>query len=178
MADRQSNQQPEHLTEEQLQDVLLGEGLAAGIAHLAVCAVCSSRRDTFASTLREFNQASLAWSQARSYTLPALSPLSRRPLSRLLPAAGWAFVATLLVLVALLFAHPVPHARQAALEAPPAAQTVTPDPQVAADNVLLAQIDSALEQPEPPTAALFEHPAISNHSAAQPETQVQSTSVR
>ena len=161
-----------HLEGSQFEDVLLGEAAPAAVAHLATCAACRSRVDAFAETLADFNQASLAWASA----LPASSraPLQRigilpRPQRPALsagfrPAAAWATVGgAVLVLGATLLTHGtrlthgVPSAKADHRQAASA-----PDRQVqiAADDALLADIDSALDQPDSAPTLLFSQPEI------------------
>ena len=168
----------EHLTDEQLEDVLLDDAGPEALAHLAACAFCRAQNDVFVSSVQSFNQASLAWSQAKPQARSNALPLTPSgTVSRSFPAAAWAFAATLLVLVALLLVHAVPHAHTPAQQAqqagPNGQHPASADPQIAADNVLLADIDSALDQPDPQPDVLpsaFSPSDLFGHPAAQPGT--------
>ena len=51
-----------HLSEEALDDVLIGLGSAESQAHLEVCADCRAQVRTFLGDVALFNAASMAWS--------------------------------------------------------------------------------------------------------------------
>ena len=148
----------QHLSDDQLEDLLLGEADAAAADHSAACPLCYGKLQSFATLVADFNQSSLAWSQARSAQRPQVLASPARAPRRLFTTPAYAFAATFLVLVTILFGrfspHPAAHPQQLAQPAEltasqPPAQHAGPDPQIAADNNLLAQIDSALEQPDP-----------------------------
>ena len=54
-----------HLSEEALDDVLIGLGSAESEAHLAVCPECRAEVETFRGDVALFNAASVAWSESR-----------------------------------------------------------------------------------------------------------------
>jgi hypothetical protein len=54
-----------HLSEEAINDVLIGLGSLESEAHLALCSTCRGKLKEFRSEMLNFNQASLAWSEAR-----------------------------------------------------------------------------------------------------------------
>src|SRR4051812_2139287 len=87
-----------HLSEEALDDVLIGIGTAEAQAHLAVCAECRAQVATFRGDMGLFNAASRAWSESRR-SRPLLSEARRQP--RLHAAfIGWAVTAAALVFMA------------------------------------------------------------------------------
>ncbi len=159
----------QHLTEDQLEDLLLGEethGAADHLAaHLAGCPHCRARQDVFLASLDSFNQATQDWAQARSNSLPLHPAAATAGLFR---SPSWAMAAALLFFTLLLSYvgfHPRATPEQARQAAPAIQQLGTSDShsasdnQIASDNVLLADIDAALGQPEPAVSVLFGQPA-------------------
>ena len=71
-----------HLTEEALDDILIGLGSPASHAHLAQCPECSARVDAFRFSMDSLNQASLAWVQAQPVRT---APRSRAPAANFCP---------------------------------------------------------------------------------------------
>lgn len=130
-----------HLTNEALDDVLIGLGSPASLAHLARCPECRARVEAFQSSIEVFNQASLAFCEAQ--------PLKATPASRPAPRyftrpvlAAWA-TAVLLILVSPVAWHLFkPHPVQG-----PAIATVEQDSetQIADDNELMRQVNAAIE---------------------------------
>ena len=175
---RTNPNRPIHLSDDQLDDLLLGEAAPVAAAHLAACPLCQARTASFTSTLAHFNQSSLDWAEASSSGIrrPA-SPQGERARSgerRLFPAYAWAFAAAMLLLAALLVFHsavqrPVQTGRavqpDVMVQAPAA-----PDPQLAADNMLLTNIDTALNQPDPMPFALNSEPALDAVPTASSES--------
>ena len=109
-----------HLTEEALNDLLLGMAAPASEAHLAVCAGCRARVEEFQSGMRQFNEASLAWSEARA---ASSRPAIVRPPSRLVFAgAGLALAAAVLLALGVpVWKHsqsPVDHSSPAMVQSP------------------------------------------------------------
>ena len=151
-----------HLSDDQLEDLLLGESAPDAVAHLAGCSLCSARRGTFTSSLADFNQATLGWAEARNKAMhsPAQARETRNGTVRFLPAYAWAFAAALLLVAAMLFLRPASHGPvEIGYAAQPAAvleTTAAADPQIAADNLLMVNIDTALNQPDPMPFAI--HP--------------------
>jgi hypothetical protein len=88
-----------HLTEDELDEVLISDGDTHGTlsdasrAHLAGCDACQARLEAFTTSLAHFNQASMAWSEARSNTVTRdLSDVAAR-------RSGWQVPNTLLATV-------------------------------------------------------------------------------
>ena len=166
---------PTHLSDDQLEDLLLGEPAPEAAAHLNVCPLCQSKSEAFTSTLAHFNQATLDWAEAfgashaalttRPATVPrAFEPSPRAAGGRFFPAYAWAFAVAIVLLAAMLFLRPAPTTpiQTARTPQPDAAlrPSATPDPQIAADNMLLANIDTALNQPDPAPSVLNLEPAL------------------
>lgn len=137
-----------HLSEEAMNDVLIGLGSPESEAHAAACAECRAQLESFHAEMHLFNETSLAWSEARSATLGALEP-PKKHASMWVPAS-WAFAAALLLAVGIpVWMHnhgPVKHQEQAAA-APAAARQDTAE-QIAEDNELLRSVDMALSSSE------------------------------
>jgi hypothetical protein len=59
-----------HLSEEQIDEQLLGELGSAAAAHLAVCLTCTARVAEAAEPIADFRDVTMAWSERRSATMP------------------------------------------------------------------------------------------------------------
>jgi hypothetical protein len=64
-----------HLTEDQIDDALIGDLGAPAAAHLKACAACAARMAEAEMPLASFKTVSTAWSERRSATMPAIAPL-------------------------------------------------------------------------------------------------------
>lgn len=130
-----------HLTDEALDDVLIGMGSFASEAHLGRCPQCRSRIETFREDVTLFNGASMAWSEARTGQ-PVASP--RHPQYRIRFAfIGWSGLAALLLITAVAIWHhsvvsPPNHVN--IVESRPADS----EAQIAQDNQLLEDINAAI----------------------------------
>jgi anti-sigma factor RsiW len=136
-----------HLTDEALDDVLIGLGSLASHAHLAQCPQCRARVETFQSSVDLFNQATLGFSEARpALARPITQPVKARRFFARPAFATWAAAAALLVLGGpaawhIFAPHPV-HAPAVATQSHDSEQ------QIAEDNELLRQINAALAAPD------------------------------
>jgi hypothetical protein len=90
-----------HLSEEQIEDHLIGDLDGVAAAHLAECTECSVRVADAAQPLVSFRQFSSAWSERRSATMPL--PAVEADLLVWQRRAGWAMAACVL-LVGVSFA--------------------------------------------------------------------------
>lgn len=139
------HQATNHLTDEALDDVLIGLGSVSSLAHLDQCAECRARVEAFRSSVSLFNQASFAWSEAQPVRKqPATLP--RHRFFTVPVVAAWAAAAILLVLASPAVWHIfAPHPVQA-----PAIATTTADyeTQIAEDNELLKAVNAAIEPNE------------------------------
>jgi hypothetical protein len=129
-----------HLSEEALDDVLIGLGSAESHAHLEVCAECRSQVKTFLGDVALFNAASMAWSKSRLPRPPATEPRGVRLHAAFL---GWAATAVALLVMALGVWH---HRTETA---PKQANTAHSQPadseaQIAQDNQLLQAVNAAI----------------------------------
>ena len=63
------NMATRHLTDDELDELLMGLGSKEAHAHLASCAACRTQVQEFQSIVTAFNEASLEWSEAKSNTI-------------------------------------------------------------------------------------------------------------
>lgn len=152
-----------HLTDEELDDLLMGVAEPELQTHCAACVLCSSRIATVSDSIQCYNRASMAWSEARSHTFTRdLS--AHRTTWRLTASAGRSLAATLILGVVAslttgtyLFSG---HTVEAGLdtETLPAARAFAPEgraQQIARDNAMLQAIDAELTEPASAPAGLF-----------------------
>lgn len=135
-----------HLSDEALNDVLIGLSSTAADAHLAVCPHCRGQLDVFRSEMQLFNQTSLAWGEARSAKTarPATIPKVRKAI---LAPAGLAIAAMILLAIGLpVWNHHHRSTRDYAVAPAPAQQDSAE--QIAQDNELLRSVDMALSTNE------------------------------
>ena len=167
---RPNNSAGSHLSDDDLDEILLGIAAAEATSHLTDCNVCAERFDTFQAELKSqmaaFNEASLAWSEARSKSI-SRDLTHHKATSRLtLPKMWSAAVAT--VLVAALGLHAKLDRRPASLEASnaTASETVSGSSdaihpkhdqyELASDNAMLAAIDSEMGTPRPTQFGIYQ----------------------
>jgi len=149
----------QHLSEDDLDEVLMGFGSAAASAHLAVCEPCEQRLSAFQTQMAQFNQASLAWSEARSNTI-SRDLSTHKPTPRLTLSAAWSSAAAFALVLAFGVTAGLQHA-PATLEAANASTAqagAAPDPQheIDSDNAMLQAIDSEIATPQPTRFGLYE----------------------
>ena len=130
-----------HLSEDQIDDLLIGDLAAEPTAHLAGCEPCQTRVADAQAPIASFKAVSLAWSERRSATLPpqfvrTASPAWHRH-------AAWAATASAVLLVGIA----VPMAKQAARSTPVAA-TAPLAKSSAQSGVVTASVQPAV-QPQP-----------------------------
>lgn len=141
-----------HLSEEALNDVLIGMGPAESEAHLARCAQCRAKVEEFTGDVRLFNAATMAWSEARGArqaqagrvaSMASPAPVRRMPFA----LAGSAAASILAIVVALSVGH------REGWFAPPGNSNHTiaiPDrqAQIAQDNALMEAVSAAISPQE------------------------------
>jgi hypothetical protein len=162
---------PTHLSEEALDDVLIGLGTAESHAHLAVCAECRAQVAMVRGDIALFNVASMAWSQSRrSRPLPSDS----RHHPRLRAAfVGWAVTAAALVwmAVAIWLHHPAAPPNNAhVVESLP----VDSEAQIELDNQLLQAVNAAISPEE--ASPIEEYQIVESlhpHTKARSKTRMQ-----
>jgi len=133
-----------HLSEEALDDVLIGLGSPESHSHLEVCAECRAQVKMFLGDVALFNAASMEWSRNR---LPQAGASQPRRVRMHAAFAGWAITAAAVLVLALGVLHQRPET------APTQANTVQPQPvnseaQIAQDNQLLQAVNAAIGQDE------------------------------
>ena len=139
--------QSAHLSEESINDLLIGLGSPESEAHLAACSECRRQVQEFHADVKAFNQTTLAWSEAR----PAgdlREGLGARAWRAMVSPPGWAFAAVLLLALGYTvgnhFNSPS-SSGNASVAAPTPADT---DAQIAQDNELLRSVNVALNETE------------------------------
>ena len=135
-----------HLSEEAMNDVLIGLGSPESEAHLAACPACRTQIEVFRSEMQLFNQTSLAWSQTRSAAIPGPA-ISQKERIRLFVPVGLALAAALLMAIGLLVWNHNPGANQKYAVAPTPSQQDY-EAQIASDNELMRSVDMALNAGE------------------------------
>lgn len=132
-----------HLSDEVLDDILIGLGSSAAESHLAECPLCRGKVEDFRSGLDKFNQTTLAWSEARSNAMGQVQ--IRRRLLRFPFIMGWALAAAVLLTIAIPVwrgdGHSWSNPNIAKVAPPQDSQT-----QIAEDNELLKAVNSAIDQ--------------------------------
>jgi len=135
-----------HLSEEALDDVLIGLGSEDSEIHLSGCAECRARITAFQGDLSLFNSASLGWSGSKTLRFPQPEP--RGTGFRIRAAfVSWAAVAVALLVMAVVIGRhvPVTPPNHANIQA---AQPVDSEAQIAQDNQLLQAVNAAISPDE------------------------------
>jgi hypothetical protein len=148
----------QHLSEEELDDVLIGTGSAESEMHLASCERCRAQIAPFQASVAIFNQGSLDWAQAKSNTVTRDLSKARLSATRTHPIAWGTGVAMVL---AVGFAIGGGMHREP-LTAAPAVEVAAVDnaDQIEADNAMLAAINSAISTPAPAPLRPFHAVAV------------------
>jgi anti-sigma factor RsiW len=135
-----------HLSEEALDDVLIGLGSPESEAHLAACLDCRGRVNAFRSDVALFNSASMAWTESR---LAQSRPTSRKTSHRTrLAFVSWAATAAAMAWLAIVVLHhhgPVTPPSHATANVSQQADT---EAQIAQDNQLLQAVNAAISPDE------------------------------
>ena len=130
------------LTDDQIDDQLIGDLAAGPAAHLAGCALCQARVVAADAPMASFREVSLAWAERRSATLPTRPA----PQPQSSPRLGWTAAAAT-ALLAVGIAIPVVRGHRTA-EVASASQ---------ADTNTVAAVSHAAISPVTPVAATPEH---------------------
>jgi len=162
----------EHLSEEALDDVLIGLGSTEAEAHLAACSQCNESLRQFRSSLHSFNQASLAWSESRPVPqamTKAVDRLREKPRGLMTPLS-WAMAAA--VVAALAFQLWTYEFRQpATYPVATASQPADSEVQIAQDNQLLQSVNAALSASDVATPSEYGLQADSRSELKPPSRQ-------
>jgi len=163
----------QHLSEEELDDVLLGVGTAESELHLAACEVCSAQLAPFQTSVAAFNEGSLAWAQAKSNTVSRDLSAARLSTGHRQPLA-WAAGVSSLAAIAFVLAINLHHAPEVAENNPPPAAHVSVADnaqEIAADNAMLEAINSEISSTAPSPLQPFRNSSTrlgdSHHSPAR-----------
>lgn len=146
-----------HLSEDQVDEVLLDDASADVLAHLSGCELCQSRVQSFQSSMAVFNAATLSWAEAKSNTMPLVEPEAR-------PVWNWAVaspIAAALVIGAVMAGTMQAHrgvldrrggtGEFGSVQMAAATGNVDPDPtQLAEDNAMLRAINTEMQPVESP----------------------------
>ena len=135
----------EHLSEEALDDVLIGLGSVEAEAHLAACSRCSDTLRQFQAKMGSFNQASLAWSEARPVPeamSKAVARLNAKPRGVIAPLS-WAMAVAVVAALGFQIWNYELHQPSTAPVAS-VSQSVDSEVQIAQDNQLLQSVNAAL----------------------------------
>lgn len=153
-----------HLSEEALDDVLIGLGSPESEGHLARCAACRARVQAFGADLKLLNETSMAWSRVRAAGM-AEAPLHAGVRRRPLVTMGWAAAGVLLLALAFPLWHSVnQHSDKAGVTPAVAVREPDSEAQIAADDQLLRDVDAAVNTNE---ASPFGDPLRSDRPQAQ-----------
>ena len=133
-----------HLSEESLDDVLIGLGSPESHAHLAACAECQAQVEAFRGDMRLLNAASMAWSESRRPQERIVAPQGARTW---VPFGSWiAVCATVVVMAVAIWQHrPAPAPNHPTILQP---QPADSDAQIAQDNQLLEAVNAAISPDE------------------------------
>ena len=171
-----------HLSEDEIDDQLIGDLAAAPAAHLDACALCTHRVAQAKDPIASFQSLTLAWSERRSATLPVPNRSTNRPLWQ--RRAAWVTACSALA-IGIAFTNvgrqasltPGLHVAQvqpavpqatavvsAAAVAPATSDTAaSPAEQISADNQMLQAIDAEIRTVPNSSATLGLDP-VSDHS--------------
>lgn len=158
-----------HLSEDQIDDQLLGDLAALPALHLVACSLCADRVAAAAQPISSFASLTMAWSERRSATLPLPDLSGHKPLYQRQMAWGTAFFAIALgialtnaghqvslraanlqasVQTSPTVAQPTALTESASISLPPREATIS------ADNHMLKAIDDELQTASEDPAAL------------------------
>jgi anti-sigma factor RsiW len=145
-----------HLTQSELDEALLGMAPQDCMAHLKDCVACNAHLAEFKSTLTSFNQAASAWSEAKSNALTRDLNQHCTPF-RITARAAWS-CASILVLAAAATLGFGLHERSTQItpaQAETASSEASSQREIASDDAMLRQIDSAIDTAEPSPEDLY-----------------------
>jgi hypothetical protein len=174
-----------HLSDNQIDDQLIGDLAAEPAAHLATCPVCTERVAAAASPLTNFQSVTMAWSERRAATLPIPDFTRQQPFWQ--RHMAWVTACSIFAIgIALTNASHQAVIRTAELQ--PMQQTASPsvlltetasatvaprEAQVFADNQLLKAIDDDLDTSADSPATLGIEPVSAQPSRSPTPRSVQ-----
>ena len=152
-----------HLTDDDLDEMLIGCASPEMAAHVDQCAACAGHLAEFRSSLASFNQAASAWSEAKSNALTRDLQRHRAPF-RITARAAWS-CASVVVLAVMAAVGLGLHERSAQIAAAQAerrwgqietaSNEANSEREMANDDAMLRQIDSAISSTEPSPEELY-----------------------
>jgi anti-sigma factor RsiW len=152
-----------HLNHEELTGLLLGTAANGAASHLRACAECSRELDEMKKSIGLFRQATRDWSDSEiSAPLSAHRSRLSLPTKNSRPFAGWLFAAAAIVLLVIPSLYLMQHIHKSTTPANVEANNgssastnaaLDPAQQLAQDNALLSQVDSAIAEGVPPSLA-------------------------
>jgi hypothetical protein len=158
------NNNSAHLTEDELDEALLGMASANHSLHLASCPDCRAQLEQFHSTVALFSEASIGWSQARSNALNRDLKQHRTPF-RFTAQTVWTSAATLVLLATITVGIELRQHSEASMAAKVEqrriqsetniARAANAENEIASDNAMLLQIDAAINNSEPSPQELY-----------------------
>lgn len=169
-----------HLSEDELESVLIGDAAPESADHLAACEPCRAALAEMEAPLAGFRAVTLAWGERRSATMPLrdLDAAQRRA------ASGWrqrfALSTSLAVALAVGVAIPVlrhtmpvetGRSQVAATDAAVSASAASPDDQISRDNLMLKAIDQELDSRAESPVSLGLQPATRGRQSYASEMQ-------
>lgn len=162
-----------HLTEEELDDVLLGIGTAEAQSHLDTCELCTAQLAPFQTSVAAFNESSLAWAQAKSNTISRDLSTARLSTARRQPIA-WAAGISSLAAIGFVLGLSLHRAPEVVTPASTTETALVDNAQeIAADNEMLAAINSELSSTAPAALQPFRATSVrSNDSRRTPAREV------
>ena len=183
-----------HLSDDQIDDHLIGDLAPEPAAHLAACSACTQRAAAAAAPFAAFESVSMAWSERRSATLPLPDLAAQRPLwQRHMTTAMAAF--TFVLGFALINVNHEFASRSASVPATPYVQQAAatphlifptpvfthtasahvdhPQAQIAADNQMLNAVDTELEASADSPSALGLEPVSAQAPRSSTTVSVQ-----
>jgi anti-sigma factor RsiW len=97
---------PRHLSEEAMDDALIGIATAETEAHLATCDVCRAQVASFQLQMDSFNAATMAWSERKIAAQPIRVDSNVKPWRGVfVPSPAWAMAAIIVLTIAALMLH-------------------------------------------------------------------------
>ena len=167
-----------HLSEDEIDDHLIGDLAAAPAAHLDACALCTHRVTQAKDPIASFQSLSMAWSERRSATLPVPNRSMNKSFWQ--RRGAWVTACSALA-IGIAFAN-VGHRSSLTADVQPTQvqptrqvaagtndTTAPPAQQISADNQMLQAIDDEIHTAPNSPAALGLDP-VSNHSNWPPAT--------
>ena len=141
-----TRKQSVHLTDEALNDLLIGLGTLESQSHLVRCPECRGKVEQFSSDVDHFNRASMAWSETQLLRPARIA--GRRPVFRMPVALAGLFAVAILSLAVVVPMWRYEISKTAASRQTNVAQASDSEEQIAADNKLMQDVNVAISPRE------------------------------